>query len=95
MLKYHISKFPHLFRINAPLLLMHVFLAYHGVFRPSERSRSQYPAGLHYVQRVAELEAQSDELKQPGGPRRRCKKTSGTGVSIDSDDELWTLRDDI
>ena len=30
----------------------------------------QYPAGLHYVQRVAELEAQSDELKQQGAQVR-------------------------
>ncbi|CAL1141478.1 unnamed protein product [Cladocopium goreaui] len=30
--------------------------------RPEEVQ--EYPAGLHYVQRVAELEAQSDELKQ-------------------------------
>ena len=31
---------------------------------------AQYPAGLHYVQRVAELEAQSDELKQQGAQVR-------------------------
>ncbi|CAK9012028.1 Uncharacterized protein SCF082_LOCUS11351, partial [Durusdinium trenchii] len=31
--------------------------------QPPETDDVQYPAGLHYVQRVAELEAQSDELK--------------------------------